>query len=196
MSSALRRAVFLDRDGVLIEDKGLLVDPAEMRILPGAFEATRKLSDAGFALVAVTNQPVIARGLATEQVIAEIHVRLAACIEAEGGGSIAGFYFCPHHPNADLPEYRIDCDCRKPRPGLLLEAAADLRLDLRRSVMVGDRMTDVAAGARAGCCTVLVRTGAHLQPEIQTPDPVDPQLEADHACDDLASAAVWILTNT
>ncbi len=193
MTSTPRRAVFLDRDGVLVEEAGYLVDPERARVLPGIAPALARLAAAGFVLAVVTNQPIVARGLATEEQVDELHRRLAGMIVEAGGPAIAGFYVCPHHPHGDVAHYRADCDCRKPRPGLVLRAAAELGVDPSRSVMVGDRMSDVAAGARAGCATVLVRTGAHLRPPIESPDLVPPDLRPDWECDDFPAAADWIL---
>jgi D-glycero-D-manno-heptose 1,7-bisphosphate phosphatase len=190
-----RPAVFLDRDGVLLDESGFLVDAAQIRIVPGAPAALARLGRAGFELVVVTNQTVVARGLASEDRVTEIHRVLAARLASEGGAAISGFYVCPHHPSASVAEYRLACGCRKPRPGLLFRAAEELGLDLGRSYMVGDRITDVAAGARAGCRTALVRAGgAYLQPPIETVEPLDPDIRADHVCDDLPAAADWILT--
>jgi D-glycero-D-manno-heptose 1,7-bisphosphate phosphatase len=189
-----RPAVFLDRDGVVLKEAGFLIDSAKIRIAPGVPGALARLQRAGFELVIVTNQTAIARGLASEDRVAEIHRIVASRVEAEGGGAIRGFYVCPHHPSADLAEYRVACQCRKPRPGLLLRAAEELGLALRRSFMVGDRVTDIAAGARAGCRTVLVRAGGgYLEPPIETVEPLEPELRAHHVCDDLPAAADWIL---
>jgi D-glycero-D-manno-heptose 1,7-bisphosphate phosphatase len=193
--SRRKRAVFLDRDGVILDEVGLLTDPRDIRIAAGAPEALTRLRGAGFELVVVTNQTVVARGLASEGRVAEIH-RLVAARLAERGAAISAFYVCPHHPSADLEAYRVACDCRKPRPGLLLRAADELGLDLERSFMIGDRITDVAAGARVGCRTVLVRTGAHLAPVIETVEPLDPTLSADHVCNDVVEAVDWILRET
>jgi D-glycero-D-manno-heptose 1,7-bisphosphate phosphatase len=185
-------AVFLDRDGVILEEDGFVVDANRIRILPGAPQALARLTRAGFELVVVTNQTAVARGLASEDRVAEIHGLLTSRLAAEGA-HIAGFYVCPHHPSADIPEYRVACECRKPRPGLILRAAHELDLDVRRSFMVGDRVTDIAAGARAGCRTVLVRTGAHLEPPIELVEPLELGLGADHECADLDAATDWIL---
>src|SRR6185436_3550034 len=102
-------------------------------------------------------------------------------------------YFCPHHPNASLPEWRADCECRKPRAGLLLQAAHEHNLDLTASFMAGDRITDIIAGARAGCRTVLLQTGKHLERPIETTEPLDTTVQPDHTCADLAAAVDWIL---
>jgi D-glycero-D-manno-heptose 1,7-bisphosphate phosphatase len=193
VTSADRSAVFLDRDGVILEERGFVIDPEDIRILPGVPQALARLQRAGLELVVVTNQTAVARGLMSEDRVAEIHGVIASRLAAGGGARIAGFYVCPHHPRADVPEYRVACDCRKPRPALILRAAAELGLDVRASFMVGDRVTDIAAGARAGCRTVLVRTGAHLAPPIDVVEPLEPGLSADHECDDLPAAADWIL---
>jgi D-glycero-D-manno-heptose 1,7-bisphosphate phosphatase len=186
------RAVFLDRDGVLIEDEGLLVEPVQIRVRPDAPAALRELADAGYRLVVISNQAVVARGLLTESQVVALHEAVVEALEQAGAPALDSFYFCPHHPNATLEAYRSDCECRKPRPGLILRAARELSLDLAASVLVGDRPTDVLAGALAGCRTVLVRTGRHDDPLIETGLDADPP-EADYSCDDLAAAAEWIL---
>ena len=154
----LRPAVFLDRDGVLIEDAHYVGTPARTRLLPGAAEAVAALNRAGWAVVVVTNQAGVARGYFPAAAVEAVHAFLAEQL-AGYGARIDGFYFCPHHPEGDVAEYRARCECRKPAPGMLRAAAADLGLDPARSWMVGDRETDLEAGAAAGCRTVLVRTG-------------------------------------
>ncbi len=186
-------AVFVDRDGVLVRDVDLLLRAEDIEILPGVPAALRRLHQAGLQIVVITNQPVVARGLLSEaQVEAieeEIHARLHAA-----GGHVDAFYYCPHHPNATLAHYRMACDCRKPRPGLLQQAARERNLALAASTMVGDRPTDVAAGRRAGCRAVLVETGMHLAPPIVSADgPLGDWAVPDHRCGDLAAAAEWIL---
>ena len=114
-------------------------------------------------------------------------------LEQAGGPHLDGFYFCPHHPNATLSEYQVDCDFRKPRPGLLSRAAREHNLILAASFMVGDRITDIIAGARAGCRTVLIQTGEHQAPPIETVEPLDELVQPDHVCADLRAAAEWIL---
>jgi D-glycero-D-manno-heptose 1,7-bisphosphate phosphatase len=192
-TSNLSRAVFLDRDGVIIEDVDWLTHPGQIHVLPGVPQALRRLAQTGFRLIVATNQPIIARGFATEAQLEALHAAMAAQLTAAGAPPLDLFYFCPHHPNATLPAYRVLCDCRKPRPGLLLRAARDFRLDLPASFMIGDRPTDIAAGAAAGCRTVLVQTGKHLLPPIQTAEPLDPGLKPDWTCADLPAAAEWIV---
>ncbi len=177
----------------MIEDVDLLTEPARIRPLPGAAGALRRLKDAGFCLVVVSNQTVVARGLAAERDVEEINREVERRFAAEGGPRLDGFYFCPHHPRATLEQYRLDCDCRKPRAGLLRRAAADLGIDLTRSFMVGDRMTDIAAGKTAGCRTALVETGKHAAPAIVTSEPMETGLKPDWTGPDLEAAARWIL---
>lgn len=185
-------AVFLDRDGVLIEDTGLRARAAAMRLLPGVPEALRRLREAGYKLVVVTNQPVIARGLASEDDVRQVHAEIQRRL-VWLGASVDAWHCCPHHPNANVPRYRVDCDCRKPAPGMLLAAAREQGIDLGRSFMVGDRLTDIAAGAAAGCRTVWVRTGMHLAPRIETNRPLEADLRPDYECDGLPAAVDWIV---
>lgn len=189
------RAVFLDRDGVLIEDVDWLTRPDQIRILPGVPQALRRLAQAGFRLIVVTNQPIVARGLATEAELETLHAAIGAQLAGGGAPLLDRFYYCPHHPRATLAAYRVVCDCRKPRPGLFLRAADDFGLDLGASFMVGDRITDIAAGAAAGCRTILVQTGKHLEAPIHTVEAIDPALKPDWTCADLSAAAEWILHN-
>lgn len=189
----MKAAVFLDRDGVLVEDLGLLTRPEELRVLPGVPTALTRLKQAGFALVVITNQPVVARGLARESDVQAVHHSLEASLLAAGAPRIDAWYYCPHHPKAEVSAYRVICDCRKPRPGMLRQAARDLGLDLAASFMVGDRITDVAAGASAGCRTVLVETGKHTAAPITLVEPLDPNLAPDRVCADLSAATDWIL---
>lgn len=154
----LRPAVFLDRDGVLIEDAHFVGERDRVRLIPGSAEAVAQLNRAGWPVVVVTNQSGVARGRFTEADVAAVHAHLAELLTSYGA-RVDAFHYCPHHPEADLAEYRQPCDCRKPRPGLLLQAAAGLGLDLAASWMIGDRVSDLEAGAAAGCRTVLVRTG-------------------------------------
>lgn len=149
------RAVFLDRDGVVVDDPGYLSDPAALRLLPGVGEAIAALRAAGWRVVLVTNQSGVARGYFSEARLAEIHARLGELL-ARAGAALDAVYYCPHHPEAEVVAYRRACDCRKPAPGLLQAAARDLGLDLAECWMIGDRAADVAAGRAAGCRTILV----------------------------------------
>jgi D-glycero-D-manno-heptose 1,7-bisphosphate phosphatase len=175
--SGLRPAVFLDRDGVIIENRESYVTAWEdVRFIPGALEAVRCVSQTEFAVVVVSNQAAIARGLITLDDAVELNRRVMAVVTAHGG-RIDGCYLCPHGP-AD------GCDCRKPASGMLLAAATDLDLDLRASWLIGDAVTDAEAAVRAGCRPVMVRTGrgesqsALMPTHLQTQVPVLPDLVA------------------
>ncbi len=170
-----------------------LTHAGDLRILPGVPEALRDLAASGFLLVVVSNQTAVARGLVNEDGVRAVHAHLDRELVRLGGVAPSAYYFCPHHPSATDPRYRFACDCRKPRPGLLLRAARDLGIDLRSSCLVGDRMTDVAAGRRAGCWTILVLSGKHLAPPFETPEPPEPDLRPDREAPDLAAAAAIIL---
>jgi len=186
-------AVFLDRDGVLIEDADLLVRAEEMRLLPGVAHALRELHDAGFKLIVVSNQTVVARGLATEEQVGRLNRHLGQLLEKAGAPAVDGWYFCPHHPKATLLKYRQVCECRKPAPGMLKQGAREHEIALERSFMVGDRISDILAGAAAGCRTVLVQTGKHTAAPIETVEPMDTPVVADYSCPSLAEASRWIL---
>jgi D-glycero-D-manno-heptose 1,7-bisphosphate phosphatase len=189
----MNRAVFLDRDGVLIEDFQLLVKREAVWVLPGVPNALKRLKNAGFQLVVVSNQAVVARGMATEDDVRAINHYLEQKLVQQGAPLLDGWYFCPHHPYATLMEYRVICECRKPSPGLILQATKDHQIDLSKSFTVGDRLSDIAAGKKAGTTTVLVETGKHLDPLIESTDPVDSSVRPDYTCPDLASATDWIL---
>jgi D-glycero-D-manno-heptose 1,7-bisphosphate phosphatase len=151
-------AVFLDRDGTINEEVGYLDGPEKLKLIPGAAEAIRLINASGMKAVVVTNQSGVARGLFDEVVVGAVHARLQELLLMEGG-TLDGIYFCPHHPTNGRGRYLLSCDCRKPAPGLLLKAAAELNLDPACSYMVGDTLKDIEAGERAGARGVLVRTG-------------------------------------
>ena len=186
------RAVFLDRDGVLVEDKGPLPPSSKLCVLEGVPRALYDLSVAGFRLFVVTNQTVVARGVATEDQVVAVHQQLAEELVRLGGAAPERFYFCPHHPEATLAAYRTDCDCRKPKPGLLRQAAWEHDIDLAGSFLVGDRLSDIQAGAKAGCATILVETGMHEMPPIISAA-YEAGIEPDYVCADLPEAAAIIL---
>jgi len=153
------KAVFLDRDGVLYEDVHFIKDPgAERHLLPTAVEAVQTLNREGWKVVVASNQSGVARGYLTEDDVHEQNRSIAEEL-ATKGAHVDAFYFCPHHPEYGKTLYRIDCDCRKPKPGMLIRAAVDLNLDLEQSYMIGDLFSDVETGKRAGCKAILVLTG-------------------------------------
>lgn len=163
-------AVFLDRDGVLIAEAEYLSHPSRVQLIPGAAAAVRRLNDAGRPVVVVTNQSGVARGFFPESRVVEVHAHISALLLAEAGAVIDHFDYCPYHPTAGVGEYLRDSDCRKPKPGMLLRSAAALGLDLANSWMVGDRRSDLEAGAAAGCRTILVRTGYGSASDLTAPN--------------------------
>jgi D-glycero-D-manno-heptose 1,7-bisphosphate phosphatase len=188
MNPPLQPAVFLDRDGTIIDDVGYLDRVDDVALYPWSADALRLLKRGGFAIVVITNQSGVARGLYAESAVHDVHAHLVEAL-ARGGAVVDGWYHCPHHVDAVVPAYRLDCDCRKPKPGMLVRAAADLGLDLARSVVVGDRWSDVAAARAVGAAGVLVRTGVGAREEQV---PID-GLVADAILPSLAEAASWIL---
>jgi D-glycero-D-manno-heptose 1,7-bisphosphate phosphatase len=150
-------AVFLDRDGTIIEDPGYLNHPDQVKLLAGAGEALRELQQLGFKTVLVSNQSGVARGLVTEEGLEQIHERLRSLLSSRGA-SLDGIYYCPYHPEGVIPKYRRDSDWRKPNPGMLLAAAQEMGLDLASSWMIGNNQSDIDAGRNAGCRTILIST--------------------------------------
>lgn len=153
-----RPAIFLDRDGVVIEDNHYIGTPERVRLIPGAAEAIAAVNRAGWPVVIVTNQAGVAKGLFPLAAVESVHAHLEELL-AGYRARVKAFYFCPHHPDGDVTEFTFACACRKPQPGMLHRAAAEHGLDLSRSWMVGDRVSDLEAGAAVGARTVLVRTG-------------------------------------
>jgi D-glycero-D-manno-heptose 1,7-bisphosphate phosphatase len=153
-----RPAIFMDRDGTLSHEVGYVNHPSRFRLYPWAVDAVRLVNRAGFLAVVVTNQAGVARGYFPESVLHEVLSDLEAQMGA-GGARLDAVYFCPHHPTAGHPPYRRDCDCRKPRPGMLRRAEVDLRADLARSWVIGDRHGDLQLAWNVGARGALVKTG-------------------------------------
>ena len=185
----LAPALFLDRDGVLIEEVEYLARLELVKLIPGAAAVVRRANGAGCRVVVVSNQSGVARGLFPESFLADVHREIARQLLDEAGATIDGFNYCPHHPTAGQGSYRIDCDCRKPKPGMLLRAASELGIDLAQSWMIGDRRTDLEAGAAAGCRTILVQTGYGATTGITGPDD---QLNLRAVVPSIVEAAEWI----
>lgn len=178
----MRKAVFLDRDGVLNRDSPDFIKmPEELHVLPGAPEAVARLVRAGFLAIVVSNQSGIPRGLLTEESLAAIHAKLRAAFAA-AGGDLRAIYYCPHLPGEG-------CACRKPAPGMLLQAAEEHQIDLSQSWLVGDKPEDIACGAAVGCRTVLVLTG-----QTRSYDPMQFSSAPTHVCESLSAAAEFILS--
>lgn len=184
----MKRAVFLDRDGTLIEESGFLDRLDRLEFFPYTVDVVRSLNRAGFAVVVVTNQAGIARGIVRESFVAEVHQAISSRLAA-GGARIDAYYYCPHYSTGVVPEYVGACDCRKPAPGLFRRAARDLDLDLTRSFVVGDRWGDIGAAQAIGAPGVLVRSGLGRSQETAG----GPGLVPAAVVDTLADAAAWIL---
>lgn len=154
-----QKCIFLDRDGTLNVYKGFLTDIEELELIPGTAEALKCINSSEYLAIVITNQPVIARGECSVQELEEIHNKLETLLGKEGA-YIDALYYCPHHPDkgfeGERPEYKIECGCRKPKPGMLLKAAEDYNIDLSQSIMIGDGKNDMEAGKAAGCQTILV----------------------------------------
>ncbi len=157
-----QKAIFLDRDGTINKYVGFLRNINDFELIDGVAEAIRKINESGYLAVVVTNQPVVARGEVSFEELEEIHSKMETLLGKEGA-YLDAIYYCPHHPHkgyeGERPELKIDCDCRKPKPGMLLKAAEDFNIDLSKSWMVGDGENDIQAGINAGCKTVLLSNG-------------------------------------
>ncbi len=184
-AAARRPAAFLDRDGTIMVEREFLADPAGVELIPGAVDGLRALRHAGFALVLVTNQSGIARGLFRLEDFRAVQGRLEALLAADGV-HLAGVYLCPHHPDFGLP-----CECRKPGPGLYRQAERELRLDLAHSLYIGDRLSDVDAAATLGGTGILVRSGYGRAAEATLVGRAAAGTAAPIVLDSLAELAAW-----
>lgn len=187
-SSALRPAVFLDRDGTINVEKDYLHRVDEFEFIPGVPKAIKRLNDAGFLVVVVTNQSGVARGYYDERAVDNLHEHVRHLL-AEQGARIDAFYLCPHHPVEGVGDYRVDCECRKGSPGMLLRAAREHDINLRLSYIVGDKLADIEAGVAAGCEPILVRTGYGVRDEPKVLD----RFPQTTICKDLTAAADYML---
>lgn len=203
-------AVFLDRDGTINEETGYMDRLEKLKLIPVAAEAIRLINASGMKAVVVTNQSGLARGLFDETFVDAVHTRLREMLRAERA-FLDGIYFCPHHPTEGQERYLMTCDCRKPAPGLLFKAAADLHLDPARSYMVGDTLKDIEAGARAGAQGILVRTGygAEAAAALTTDEEPGRKIPVEkgphgkgsviyrpvHIAEDILAAVEWIVRN-
>lgn len=186
----MNRAVFLDRDGTVNVEVGYLHDLDQLRLIPGAGTAIKKLNQAGLKVVLVTNQSGVARGYFPESFVHHTHALLEKML-GEEGARLDGVYYCPHHPKAGNLQYTVECDCRKPRTGLIDQAAGELDIDIKNSYVVGDKWSDIELGQRAGTHTVLVRTGyAHDDSGNIRPPHVQ---EPDFVAETINDAVEWIL---
>lgn len=153
-----RPAVFIDRDGTISEEVGYVNHPSRFRLFPYSAEAIRILNDSGWLAIVVTNQAGVARGYFSEDVIRKIHQQLVSALHAESA-RLDAIYYCAHHPSVGEPPYRLDCDCRKPKPGLIEQAGRDFEIDMAASWIAGDRYSDVELARNAGLRSAFVLSG-------------------------------------
>ena len=188
MSRGPRPAVFLDRDGTLIEEVGYLDRLERLAFFPWSVDAVRLLNHAGFLVVVVTNQAGVARGMYEESFVGEAHQYMDETLKA-GGARVEAYYYCPHHPDGSVAAYRRQCECRKPAPGMLRQAERELGVDLGRSFVVGDRWLDIQMAQQVGAAGILVRTGYGRTEEQR---PID-GVRAAAVAENLIEAVTWIL---
>lgn len=185
-------AVFLDRDGTMIHDPGYLCRIEELRWYPWTIDAVRLLNRAGFLVFVVTNQGGVGLGLFEETFVHIVHDAMKARM-ADGGARVDGWFYCTHHPRAVIERLRVDCDCRKPKPGMVHQAQALFQFDLSRSFVVGDKLSDIGLAAPVGARGVLVRTG-HGAEEI--PRAADAGLTPARIAENLMDATAWMLAES
>lgn len=185
-------AVFLDRDGVINEEVGYLDNLYKLKVIPGAYEAIRMINNSGMKAIVVSNQAGVAKGIFTEDFVRKTNDCLQTMLNQKGA-CINHFYFCPHHPTEGIEPYRRICDCRKPAPGMLLRAAQDLNIDLKRSYFIGDRFRDMEAAKNAQVKGILVKTGygAELLQD-DGPDKATAENKPDFIAADILDAVKWI----
>jgi D-glycero-D-manno-heptose 1,7-bisphosphate phosphatase len=189
--SMSKSAVFLDRDGTINHEVNYVSEVSQLALIEGAAQGIHQFNRAGLAVVVVTNQAGIARGLLTEASLQDIHRVLESELSSHDA-FVDAIYYCPHHPTEGNEPYRRACDCRKPGAGMLRRAAEELKIELTQSYVVGDKLSDLQAGQSVGCRTILVRTGYGKGFEQQLEN--DDQLaKPDFIADDLLRASEWIL---
>jgi len=182
-----KRAVFLDRDGTLIEDRNYLKNPSQVTLLGNVAGALKRLADQDYTLLVISNQSGIARGYFTEQEVLAVNAEINRQLSRDGV-FIARHYFCPHHPEGIVEPYAAVCDCRKPKVGLLVEAAGDYGIELSKSWFVGDKISDVLTGTAYGVKGILVKTGYGAEESLRCPSGVQ-------IAENMAEAAEIILKN-
>ena len=181
----MEKAIFLDRDGTLNEDIGYAKSIGDIKLFPQTSATLRALKEMGYTLIVITNQAVIARGWLTEEGMKELHQKYNELLEKQDGVPIDAYYFCPHHPNADILEYKKVCECRKPAHGLIIKAAKENNIDLKKSLMIGDKLTDIIAGKNAECKTILIRTPTSYETNVSGAI-ADKTILADYEVDSIA----------
>jgi D-glycero-D-manno-heptose 1,7-bisphosphate phosphatase len=187
-----RPAVFLDRDGTINEQMGYINHISRFIMLPESARSIRMLNEKNIPVFVVTNQSGLARGYFPASLVEEVHARMIDLLDAEGA-KVDGIYVCPHHPEAKEERYRLDCDCRKPKPGLFMQAAREHGIDLDASYVVGDRWSDLKAAAACGASGLLVLTG-YGRGDLEYIGPTQP-IRPDYVAENLTDAASWIISS-
>jgi len=182
----MQAAVFLDRDGTIIEDTDYISSPAQIKFIPGAVEAVNKLKQAGYKIIIISNQSGVARGILSEDMLQTIDKVIHRAI-LSGGGQVDGSYYCPHHPEHGVYPYKQACECRKPHTGMIKKAVREHDIDLSKSFLVGDHATDIETARRAGLRSAFVLTGHGKEEKDNL------KSQPDHFADNLLEAAKWIL---
>lgn len=182
----MNRAIFFDKDGVINVDKGTSGNFEPLELIPGIAGLITLFRKSGFKIFIATNQPVVARGLMSESELeAYMNSFRSVILAADGGAVIDKIYYCPHHPNANVERYKCACECRKPKPGMLLKAGNEFGLDMAASYMIGDRMSDIIAGDLAGCRTIQFLSGKHLESSIETDLKIEKDIKPAHLISDI-----------
>lgn len=187
----MEKIVFLDRDGTINEEVNYLYRPEDFRFLPGVPGALKRLTDQGYRLVVVTNQAGVARGYYTEEDVKKLHRYVNELLKAEGT-EISAFYYCPHHPQYGIGDYKKECSCRKPGIGLFEQAACRFQVDKKASYMIGDKLLDTQAGKNFGVTSILVGTGYGAQEHAKV-QAGEASCSYDYYAETLSQAADWIL---
>jgi D-glycero-D-manno-heptose 1,7-bisphosphate phosphatase len=190
MTNLINRAIFIDRDGTLNEEVGYITDPAQFRLFDFAAEAVRKVNEAGWLAIALTNQSGVARGYFTEEFLRGIHQSMEESLRSQGA-RLDAIYYCAHHPEFGAAPYRRDCECRKPKPGLIERAVRDFALDPAECFVIGDRYRDVEMGHSGGARSVMVMTG-HGREEYASEHRDWPR-QPEYVAADLLDAVQWVL---
>jgi D-glycero-D-manno-heptose 1,7-bisphosphate phosphatase len=172
LNEIIQKAVFIDKDGTLIPNIPYNIDPDRITIDDATIEGLRLLKEEGFLLIVISNQAGVAKGYFEEEALEQVWNKISSILQKREL-NIDAFYYCPHEPNGTIEQYAVECDCRKPLPGMILRAATALKIDLSQSWMIGDILNDVEAGKRAGCSTILIDNGNETEwrfREVRTPD--------------------------
>lgn len=182
----MRKAVFFDKDGIITIDKGVEKNYYEPELYPDAGKVISSLRMKNYFIFLITNQAIISRGLISiKELKAYFDVIKKMLLNQDSGAKIDKIFFCPHHPNADLEKYRVLCNCRKPKPGMLLQASNEFNISLEESYIIGDRITDIIAGKLAGCSTIQCLTGKHNDKIIETDMVIPENISPDYTVNEI-----------